>query len=394
MMADMFKMIMLCVLQAGVSFGATPGVSPLEERLVQSGENRPQLEAALAQTSGDQRADLAWLIEHMPESDLLTMTTGQLNRNRLLAREAFEASPWREQIPLDIYRDAILPYACISETRDDWRGDFRERFSSLVSEAGSTSEAAAILNNTIFKKLEVVYSTKRPRADQSPLESIEAGMASCTGLSILLIDACRSVGIPARFVGTPLWSDDSGNHSWVEIYDSGQWHFTGAAEAVGADLDKAWFEARAATAIEGHPEHAILAVTWRHVPLHFPLPWLPENRSIRAVDVTSRYLSIAEDVPEGMARFRFVAIDHDGTRQSVPIEIAVQGSEEFFGGTTRNERFDTNDHLEMILPIDSSIQIKVMWPSGRRVETRRLEDAQPLITLRPRPLEIKPSDPE
>ncbi|MEE9394119.1 MAG: hypothetical protein V3W41_16595 [Planctomycetota bacterium] len=39
-----------------------------------------------------------------------------------------------------------------------------------------------------------------------------AGTASCIGLSIMLIDAC-AVGVPARFVGTPLWSDGSGNHS-------------------------------------------------------------------------------------------------------------------------------------------------------------------------------------
>ena len=66
------------------------------------------------------------------------------------------------------------------------------------------------------------------------LESMETGLASCTGLSILLIDACRSVGVPARFVGTPLWADGSGNHSWVEIWDGG-WHFVGAAEPAGLE---------------------------------------------------------------------------------------------------------------------------------------------------------------
>ena len=57
--------------------------------------------------------------------------------------------------------------------------------------------------NSIFEKLDVVYSTKRPKADQSPGESIKAGLASCTGLSILLISACRSVGIPARADSRP-----------------------------------------------------------------------------------------------------------------------------------------------------------------------------------------------
>ena len=48
----------------------------------------------------------------------------------------------------------------------------------------------------------------------------------------MVIDACRAVGVPARFVGTPLWADKSGNHSWVEVWDKG-WHFTGAAEPAG-----------------------------------------------------------------------------------------------------------------------------------------------------------------
>ena len=292
MMQIMFKLIMLIwMLQSAAAYASTSGADQLEASLVRSGYNRVELERALASVPTGQRADLVWLIEHMPGADLVSMNANALIENSIVAHQAFDSAPWRDRVPLEIYRDAVLPYACINEKRDDWRRDFNRRFSPLVTEARSTSEAAAILNNAIFKELEVVYSTKRPRADQSPLESIEAGMASCTGLSILLIDACRSVGVPARFVGTPLWSDGSGNHSWVEIYDSGQWHYTGAAEPVGDELDKAWFASRASDAQEGHPSHAILAVTWRKVPLWFPLPWSPEDQSVRAVDVSGRYAS-------------------------------------------------------------------------------------------------------
>ena len=86
-----------------------------------------------------------------------------------------------------------------------------------------------MLNRSVFPKLKVSYSTQRKKPHQSPSESIEQGKASCTGLSIILSDACRSVGIPARLVGTPLWTNNSGNHTWVEIWDDG-WHFTGACE--------------------------------------------------------------------------------------------------------------------------------------------------------------------
>jgi len=82
--------------------------------------------------------------------------------------------------------------------------------------------------------VQVAYSREREKADQSSFESIASGKASCTGLSILLVDACRAVGIPARVVGTPLWVDRSGNHTWVEIWDDG-WRYLGACESKRLD---------------------------------------------------------------------------------------------------------------------------------------------------------------
>src|SRR5262249_41900383 len=143
-----------------------------------------------------------------------------------------------------------------------------------------------ILNQKIFPLLKVRYSTERRRAVQSPKESIESGLASCSGLSILLIDACRAVGVPARFVGIPMWPDTSGNHSWVEIWDDG-WHFTGAAEPSGDRLDEGWFAGRAATAQRDVPEHAIYAVSFGQAPLRLPTSWI--GGAMYGINVTDRY---------------------------------------------------------------------------------------------------------
>merc|ERR1712072_1226485 len=53
-----------------------------------------------------------------------------------------------------------------------------------------------------------------------PMSVIDYGYASCTGLSILLVDALRSVGVPARIAGTPAWHGNvsDGNHNWVEVW--------------------------------------------------------------------------------------------------------------------------------------------------------------------------------
>ena len=50
------------------------------------------------------------------------------------------------------------------------------------------------MNKTLFRDYKVSYNTRRLRTDQSSKESIAQGMATCTGLSIMLVEACRTVG--------------------------------------------------------------------------------------------------------------------------------------------------------------------------------------------------------
>lgn len=181
----------------------------------------------------------------------------------------------------------MLPYASLNERRDAWRKDFHDRFAPLVRECKTPGEAAVKLNATIFKMLGVQYhATLRPKPDQSPYESIAAHYASCTGLAILLVDACRAVGVPARIVAVPHWTGKTGNHTWVEVWD-GAWHYTGAAEP--APLDRAWFTADAAGADPVNPLQRIYASSFRKTGLALPLVWAMRNQDVSAVDVTARY---------------------------------------------------------------------------------------------------------
>ena len=78
----------------------------------------------------------------------------------------------------------------LSERRDDWRADFLKRFLPLVKDCKSAGDAAQVLNRGVFKAVNVSYhATKRRKPDQSPYESMQIGYASCSGLSILLVDA-------------------------------------------------------------------------------------------------------------------------------------------------------------------------------------------------------------
>ena len=260
----------------------------VESALSRAGDNTAQLSKALDEVADDRKEGMDFLIAYMPDRDLRSLSADFLLNNVKFAYQAWDNSPWKGQIPQKIFLNDVLPYACINERRDDWRGDFYKRFMPLVAQAKSSGQAAVILNQEIYKKLDVRFSRKRIKADQSPYETIDSHMASCTGMSVLLIDACRAVGIPSRFAGTPLWTNKSGNHSWVEIWDGG-WHYTGGGEPAGDKLDKAWFTGRAKTASRDHRLHAIYAASYKQTDQTFPLVWDRSIDYVYAVNVTDRY---------------------------------------------------------------------------------------------------------
>jgi hypothetical protein len=319
-----------------------------------AGNNRFQIQKALNSVPENHGDGMNWLIKHMPKHDLKIVSSDFLLDNCELAYSASKKSTWGGNIPDSIFLEYVLPFGNLNEKRDNWRRDFYNRFNGVMKKASSAYEAATILNNTIFDILGVKYSTERPKADQSPYESIEAGLASCTGLSILLIDACRSIGIPARFVGTRLWYNNSGNHSWVEIWDDG-WHYTGAAEPSGNDLNKVWFSGLASRAVKGHPKYGIYAATWGKKQIHFPMDWLPGLKIYNAVDVTETY---TENVNDNLIPIRIKVTNLDGQRQST--NVTVTGADNFlFEGLTNSESNDANDHLTLMLPIGKIFSIGV-----------------------------------
>ncbi len=354
----------------------------LEEALDRASNNRGEIEQALKAVPAEELRGMQFLIAYMPEHDLQSLKAEYLLKNVSLAYRARQEFPCARSIPEEIFFNDVLPYANINERRDDWRQEFMDRFGDVVKDIESPSLAAARLNQVVFQELNVKYSTKRRRADQGPRESMESGLASCTGLSILLIDACRAVGVPARFAGTPLWSDNSGNHSWVEVWDKG-WHFTGAAEASGDQLDQAWFIDRASKATIGNPKHGIFAVSYRRTPINFPLVWAPEIRDVFAVDVTERYVELGKKVPDGFVRTRFRTLGALGPeRCQANIVIKDEAGEVVFRGQSKDERFDANDHTTIALPQGKAFTVEVQ--NGSQVVQQKIvaDRDEQLVTLR------------
>jgi len=294
-----------------------------------------------------------FLVDHMPTTDREALSSAFLLENLDLAFQARTEFPWAGQIPEDIFLNDVLPYAVFDESRDPWRSELLPIARAIVKEAGSASEAAQALNRELFNQIKVHYHTGRRRPNQSPKESMEQRKATCTGLAILLVDACRAVGIPARAVGTPLWSNLRGNHTWIEIWD-GDWHFAGADEYDKAGLNRGWFVNDAAQARAEEPRHAIYATSWKRDGLTFPMVWAKDSAAVAAVNVTTRYAK-ASSPAEPAARLGVRLWDKKGG-QRLTAKVRVldnacqpQGTDETRAGTA-----DLNDMPRFELPTSST----------------------------------------
>lgn len=345
-----------------------PTAAALEPALLKAGANRPELERALRDAPPAHREGLAFLIQYMPTRDLQSLTADFLLGETALAYEAWREAPWREAVSRELFLNDVLPYALVSERREAWRKPLREITLPLIRECRSPGEAALRINAELFKKTGVKYSTQRARADQSPSESMQSGLASCTGLSILLVNACRAVGIPARLAGIPCWPDGRGNHTWVEVWDGNDWRFVGAAEPDPAGFDHAWFNADAARAQENNPRHAIFATSYRPTGTVFPLVWAPGTGDVPALNVTARYTRNAPAPQSDAMRAMIEVLDAAGKRVAVEVRATRDDDPAFLrSGLTRDESADRNAFLDLHLPKGRTYRLRAA-KDGRTAE--------------------------
>lgn len=264
----------------------------LEVAFEKAGDNNDEIVKAINLSNKEEKEAMAFLISYMPKRDLLELDAEYLLENLRYSFKARDEFVWCKNLPDEIFFNEVLPYSNINERRDRWRKDFYDMFSPLVKNCDNIFDAIDTINRSIKDIVEVEYNTARKKADQSPYESMEIGMASCSGLSILLVSAFRAIGIPARFAGTPMWTNMRGNHSWVEVWIDGEWYFT---EYYPNELNKSWFLADAGRADTEDPQHWIYAVSYKPTDLFFPLQWLENNNYVYAENVTQRYIDLYQE---------------------------------------------------------------------------------------------------
>ncbi|MFV0553546.1 MAG: transglutaminase-like domain-containing protein [Mangrovibacterium sp.] len=343
--------------------------------LNQSGSNKAELEKAIKHYKGEQREAMEFLVKYMPERDLTTLTADFLIENLDYAYKAREEFPWAKAVDKEIFFNDVLPYVSLNERRDQWRADFYERFKKYVGEAQTLEEAIWAVNNNIVKEVEVEYNTKRRKADQSPYESMEQHMASCSGLSILLVDAFRAVGIPARVAGTPIWYNNSGNHNWVEVCVNGSWHFTEYYPSKKQKLDDSWFLERAGKADVNNPMQWIYASSYKPTEVTYPLVWDFNIKYVYAENVTDRYISLyATENKDMLNAINLQVVMLEEGQEKVSGNNRVRSKVELLkdkasvdSGITSGARDDMNNFLNFKVQKNQAYQLKYEDEKGKMI---------------------------
>lgn len=235
----------------------------------------------------------AWLsyTSHMP-----LPSQAYLDKNAALAVAAFEALPSAEAVSQNMFLEYVLPYANFDENVDDWRETFSQKLRPLVQNAHTLKEAAEIVVPKVFTDLgtQVEFKSNCTPAIMAPVsETLKEGHASCTGLSILVVDALRSVGIPSRVVGTAEWNrPDGGNHNWVEVWTGETWEFFDAAPMSTVQWNSAWFNEVSKKATPGI--HGIYTHVWdaSSADATYTITWRDPHLSLPAIDRTAFYVQL------------------------------------------------------------------------------------------------------
>lgn len=345
----------------------------IDRTIATAGDNAKELKKALKEVPRNEREGMAFLISYMPERDAKSLSADFLLENVQYAYKARAEFPWAKEVPDSVFLNDVVAYANLNENRESWRKDFYERFKKYVAPCKTMREAIDSVNKNVRDELLVDYNTKREKPDQAPYESMRQHMASCSGLSILLTDAFRAVGIPSRVAGTPAWHDDRGNHNWNEVWIDGQWRFTEYYPS--DDLDQSWFLTDAGKAIKEDVRKAIYAASFKPTGCYFPLVWDENIRYVHAENVTDRYTSLyraqlaampADGSHVALRVMVFKDKDHaeaSGDRVATNLDV-FKGDKQLYGGRSTGATQDMNDVLTFNVEKNQQYIIKYMNGKG------------------------------
>lgn len=290
--------------------------------------------------------------------------------------------PWSDAVPAEIAAASIIPDTVLDEIPCDWRPALTPLVAPLVKDCTTAREAVLAISTGIGKATGAYYSRERSKHNMNVLETLREKKISCTGQSILLVCALRSVGIPARAVGVHTWNHIEGNHTWAEAWFDGAWHMIEMGER---DFNTPWVMEYIGMLNPRHPFQRILAASPSGKSTWWPKKLANDGKltNFAAEDVTERYMQLARrwyataGIPENTQR---ILIDLQPRPEIAPaVEIINENGEVISSGQLPTSRHDMRYMTRLTMPRTGNHYLRL---TGSAERTPIRQTAAPAQILR------------
>lgn len=290
--------------------------------------------------------------------------------------------PWSNSAPAEITAAAVVPDTVVDEIPCDWRPVLTPLVEPLVTDCATAREAVLAISAGIGKATGAYYSRERSKHNMNVLETLREKKISCTGQSILLVCALRTVGIPARAVGVHTWNHIKGNHTWAEAWFDGEWHMIEMGER---DFNTPWVMEYIGMLNPRHPFQRVLAASPSGKSTWWPKKLADSGNltNFAAEDVTERYMQLARrwyataGIRENTQR---ILIDLQPRPEIAPrVEIVNENNEVISSGKLPSSQDDMRYMTRLTMPRTGNHYLRL---TGSAERTPIRQTAAPAQILR------------
>lgn len=163
-------------------------------------------------------------------AEVLSLVSEIIVETYAMQEPEFRLEPWARTVPFSYAKDEIPDLArTIERHYPDPDGLVQAWVRTVIREAGAeqTNEILNAINQAI--KARFIYSTRWAMGIQTPVETLELGSGSCRDYALLMMEACRNLGLAARFVTGYLYDPAldgasesmvgaGSTHAWMQVY--------------------------------------------------------------------------------------------------------------------------------------------------------------------------------
>lgn len=293
---------------------------------------------------------------------------------------AAEMLPWeRDSLPPAVVQSALQPDWVFCEESCDWRKPVADIFRPLVRDCTTAREAVLTIASQMTAATGVYYSMERRKANMNALEALREKKVSCTGQSVLLACALRSVGIPARAVWVFTWNHLPGNHTWVEAWIDGGWRMIEFNEKA---FNTPWVMENIGMLDIRNPMQRVYAVGGTDADAVIPFQ-IPSGRSLTVEDVTARYQKWSREwyeqagLPPDCQR---LMVDVRERRETArPVELQDESGRVISRALLPTRRDDVRRCARLLLPRNGRYYLKT---DAETIEVTATEAPVRIIRLR------------